>query len=106
MRTDNSAVRYWTKIYADSYDPQGQTTRWLVTLVAFDFDIKHRMGRQHNNAAGMSHCTMLKCAQCETRHQEAYETKQREKVDMVTVYSRTETEGGKTTRVKAPKRGK
>ena len=42
VRTDNSAVRYWIKIHADSYDPQIQTARWLVRLVAFGFDIKLR----------------------------------------------------------------
>ena len=54
VRTDNSAVRYWTKIHAYSYDPQEQTAGWLVRLAAFDFEIKHRAGRQHNNAYGMS----------------------------------------------------
>ena len=53
VRTDNSARRYWTKIHADSYDPQGQTALWLVRLAAFDFDIKPRMGRQHSNVETM-----------------------------------------------------
>ena len=54
VRTDNSAVRYWMNIQSDSYDPKGQTARWMVKLAAFDFDIKHRPGRQHSNADGMS----------------------------------------------------
>ena len=106
VRTANSAVRSWTKIHADSYDPQRQTAQWLVRLAAFDFDIKHRTGRQHNNADGMSHLPMLQCMQCETRLQGAYEMKLWKKVDMITVCSSTQTEGGKTTRVKAQKRGK
>ena len=99
-------MRYWTKIHADSYDPQEQTVQWLVRLVAVDFDIKHKMGRQHStsNADGMSRHPMLKCAQCETRHQGAYETKKMKKVDLVTVCSSTQTEKGRKTRVKASKK--
>ena len=75
VRTDNSAVRYWTRIHSDSYDPQGQTARWMVKLAAFDFDIKHHPGKQHNNADGMSRAPFLRCAQCEIRHEGAYEKK-------------------------------
>ena len=73
-------------------------------MATFDFEIKHRMGRQHNNADGMSRRPMLKCAQCETRHQGAFETKRGRKVDMVTVCSSTQTEKGMTTSVKTSKK--
>ena len=49
---------------------------------------------------------MLKCAQCETRHQGAFETKRVKKVDMVTVCSSTQTEKGKATRVKTSRKEK
>ena len=51
----------------------------------------------------MSRCPMLKCAQCETRHQGAYKTKRRKKVDVITVCSSTPTEKGKMTRAKFSK---
>ena len=67
VRTDNSAVRYWMRLQSSSYDAQGQTARWMVRLAAFDFDIKHRPGKQHGNADGMSRTPFLRCAQCELR---------------------------------------
>ena len=74
IRTDNSAVRYWMRIHWDSCDPQGQIARWLVKLAIFDFEIKHRTGKQHSNVDGMSKCPFLRCAQCKIRHLGAYET--------------------------------
>lgn len=91
VRTDNSAVRYWTKIHSDTYDPQGQTARWMVKLAMFDFDIKHRAGRQHLNADGVSRLPFLRCAQCEIRHEGAYETKRQKKVAVVLVDAETQT---------------
>ena len=81
VRTDNSAVRYWTKIHADNYDPEGQAARWMVKLAAYDFDIKHRPGKQHTNADGMSRPPFLWCAQCDTRHRGAHKTKRRKAVE-------------------------
>ena len=83
VRTDNSAVRYWMKIHSDGYDPQGQTARWMVKLAAYDFDIKHRAGKQHGNADSMSRLPFLQCAQCELRHRGASERK-RVKTEPVT----------------------
>ena len=93
VRTDNSAVRYWTKIHSETYDPQGQTARWMVKLAMFDFDIKHRPGKQHLNADGVSRKPFLKCAQCETRHQGAYETKRQKRVAVVKKDASTQTSG-------------
>jgi len=42
VRTDNSAVRYWTKIHSDVYDAEGQVARWLVRLASYNFEIKHK----------------------------------------------------------------
>ena len=85
VRTDNSAVRYWMKIHSDTYDPQGQTARWLVKLSAYDFEIKHRPGSQHSNADGLSRAPFIRCAQCELRHEDAFRTK---RVKTVTVSSK------------------
>ena len=89
VRTDNSAVRYWMRIQSNSFDPQGQTARWMVKLAAFDFDIKHRPGKQHLNADGMSRMPFLKCAQCDMRHRGAFETKRPKKVATVDSSSQT-----------------
>ena len=90
VRTDNSAVRYWMKIHSDSYDPQDQTARWMVRLGAFDFEIRHRIGKQHTNVDGMSRQPLLKCAQCDIRHQRACETQQGKKVDLIMTESSTQ----------------
>ena len=79
VRTDNSAVRYWTKLQTAGYDPMGQVARWLVRLAPFDFDIKHRAGRYHGNADGMSRRPFLMCAQCEIRHEGALTQKRQPK---------------------------
>ena len=91
VRTDNSAVRYWTQIHSETYDPQGQTARWMVKLAMFDFEIKHRPGKQHSNADGVSRRPFLRCAQCEIRHQGAYETKRQKKVAVVHQDATTQT---------------
>jgi len=83
VRTDNSAVRYWTKIHSNSYEPLGQVARWLVKLSAFNFDIKHRPGRQHSNADSLSRRPWLCCAQCSTRHPGAYETKRKKSLSTI-----------------------
>lgn len=75
VRTDNSAVRYWMKLKSSNYDAQGQTARWMIRLAAFDFEIKHRAGRQHGNADSMSRAPFLHCAQCEIRHSGGRKTK-------------------------------
>jgi hypothetical protein len=91
VRTDNSAVRYWMRIHSETYDPQGQTARWMVKLAMFDFDIKHRPGKQHSNADGVSRTPFLRCAQCEVRHEGAFETKRPKKVIVVTKEMATQT---------------
>ena len=75
VRTDNSAMRYWTRLTSDSYDPQGQAARWMVKLAAFNFIIRHRPGKQHGNADSLSRQPFLRCAQCEIRHPGTLESK-------------------------------
>ena len=105
VRTDNSAVRYWTKIHSETYDPQGQTARWMVKLAMFDFEIKHRPGKQHSNADGVSRKPFLRCAQCETRHQGAYGSKRQKKVAVVTKDIFTQTAQERLKPVKPVKNG-
>ena len=100
VRTDNSAVRYWTKIHSETYDPQGQTARWMVKLAMFDFDIKHRAGKQHANADAVSRQPFLRCAQCDIRHEGAFETKRQKKNAVVRVDAAIQTSGGDTGRSK------
>ena len=90
IRTDNSAVRYWMRLQSNSYDPQGQTARWMIKLAAFDFEIKHRSGKQHGNADSMSRMPFLKCAQCELRHRGAFETKRPKKTTDSISHSQTQ----------------
>ena len=66
------------KIHSDSYNPQDQTAR----LAAFDFEIRHRLGKQHTNVDNMSRRPLLKSAQCDIHHQGTYETKWGKKVDL------------------------
>ena len=35
-------------------EPKGRITRWLMDLQEFDFEVKHRAGRVHNNADALS----------------------------------------------------
>ena len=64
----------------------------MVRLAEFDFEIRHRPGKQHTNADGMSRRPLLKCAQCDICHQGAYETKRGKIVDLVMTESSTQTE--------------
>ena len=75
VRTDNSAVRYWTHIHSPNYDPHGQVARWISRLSVFDFDIQHRAGTLHGNADGLSRPPFVLCAQCETRHHDGHTSK-------------------------------
>ena len=93
IRSDNSAVRYWTRIHSDTFEPKGQTARWLVKLGAYDFEIKHRPGRQHANADGLSRAPFVDCAQCDLRHQGGFQTKRNRTVAVVTRDGCTQTDG-------------
>lgn len=62
LRTDNSAVSWMRSLKC----PTGQTARWLEVLGCYDLDVKHRAGRSHGNADGLSR---KPCASC-TRQQE------------------------------------
>ena len=80
------------RIHSDSYDPPGMIAQWMVRLAAFEFEIKHRIGKQHINADGMSRRSLLRCTQSEIRHPGAYETKRVKRVDVVIIESSTQTD--------------
>ena len=81
----------------DSYDPQGHTAWWMVQLAVVYHDIKHRSGKQHSDADGLSRMPFLRCAQCEIRHQGAFETKRQKKVGTVMTDSSTQTKRAEQT---------
>ena len=76
VRTDNAAVRYWTKLSASTYEPKGQVARWIIRLGSFDFNISHRAGKDHGNADAMSR-EPFSCAQCDIVHHEAKKFKRK-----------------------------
>lgn len=49
LRTD-----HYAKFLQSMREPSGQTARWLVTLLAFDFAAVHRPGSQNSNADALS----------------------------------------------------
>ena len=62
----------------------------LVKVTAFDCEIKHRTGKQHGNADGMSRRPLdVPSARFTTS---AYDTKRGKRVDVVTVESSSQTE--------------
>ena len=54
--TDHNALTWLNQI-----EPKGRIARWLMDLQEFDFVVKHRPGRMHNNADALSR--LLPCQQ-------------------------------------------
>ena len=50
IRTDHAALR-WLLSFKN---PEGQIARWIERLQQYDFEIKHREGKLHGNADGLS----------------------------------------------------
>ena len=63
VRTDHGALR-WLLHFKN---PEGQMARWFEVLAAYDFEIVHRAGRNHNNADALSRrpCLSDMCSHCE-----------------------------------------
>ena len=67
IRTDHSALR-WLMNFKN---PEGQTARWIEVLGTYDFEIKHRPGKLHQNADGLSRIPCRDCKQCDKISQNA-----------------------------------
>ena len=50
VRTDHSALQ-WLNTFKE---PVGQVARWIERLAEYDFDIEHRLGKQHANFDALS----------------------------------------------------
>ena len=61
IRTDHGALR-WLMNFKN---PEGQTARWIEVLGTYDYEIRHRPGRLHQNADGLSRRPCVECRQCE-----------------------------------------
>ena len=48
--TDHKALQWLFSIK----DPEGQVARWIAQLSELVFEIKHRQGKKHQNADGLS----------------------------------------------------
>ena len=57
VRTDHNALQ-WLFSFRE---PEGQMARWLVELSAYNLIIRHRPGKTHGNADGLSR---IPCKQC------------------------------------------
>ena len=70
VRSDHGALR-WLMNFKN---PEGQIARWLEILGINNFEIKHRAGRIHSNADGLSRrpCLTTNCTYCQ-RAENKYE---------------------------------
>lgn len=53
--TDNQALK-WLK---GLNSPNGRLTRWSILLSQFDFEVKHRSGKSHQNADALSRPVLM-----------------------------------------------
>ncbi|UYV69434.1 K02A2.6-like, partial [Cordylochernes scorpioides] len=61
IRTDHAALTWLLRMK----NPEGQVARWLEKLQQYHFQIKHRLGRKHNNADALSRRPCGDCKHCE-----------------------------------------
>ena len=71
-RTDHKALTFMNTT-KKPISPQFQT--WMANLSEYNFDLQYRKGEDHGNADGMSRLNYTMCAQCQTEHNDAKETK-------------------------------
>ena len=57
LRTDHGSLTWLSQFK----EPEGQLARWLERLQEFDFEIRHRPGKKHQNADALSR---IPCSQC------------------------------------------
>ncbi|RXN24698.1 Retrovirus-related Pol poly from transposon [Labeo rohita] len=62
LRTDHASLTWMLNFR----QPEGQVARWLEILQEYDFEVQHRPGRQHANAAALSRrpCLTDECRYC------------------------------------------
>ncbi|CAK9799160.1 Retrovirus-related Pol polyprotein from transposon 297 [Anthophora plagiata] len=62
VRTDHAALG-WLLSFKN---PEGQVARWLERLQEYDFEVRHREGKAHGNADGLSRrpCAAEHCKRC------------------------------------------
>ncbi|XP_076383913.1 uncharacterized protein LOC143261229 [Megalopta genalis] len=62
LKTDHAALR-WLLSFKN---PEGQIARWIKRVQGYDFEVKHREGRLHQNADRLSRrpCESQDCARC------------------------------------------
>ncbi|CAC5357962.1 Retrovirus-related Pol polyprotein from transposon 412 [Mytilus coruscus] len=65
VRTDHGALTWLLRFK----NPEGQMARWLETLNTYNFEIRHRPGRQHGNADGLSRRQCFPCSYCSKQDQ-------------------------------------
>ena len=61
IRTDHSALRWLLKTFKN---PEGQVSRWIEVLSAYNFSIEHRAGKLHGNCDGLSRIPCNVCPGC------------------------------------------
>lgn len=63
VRSDHAALRWLLTMKS----PEGQLARWLERLGQYDFELKHRAGRVHDNADALSRrpCAEIDCKHCD-----------------------------------------
>ena len=61
LRTDHASLRQLCR----RHEPSAQNARWLEIFSPFSYQLKHRAGKLHSNANGLSRQTpCLDCTQC------------------------------------------
>lgn len=62
VRTDYGALRWLLNLKSSEW----QMVRWYEVLASYDYEIRHRVGRCHNNADALSRipCIEQECSHC------------------------------------------
>ena len=68
VRTDHSALNWLLRFR----NPEGQMARWLEVLNTYNFEVRHRPGRLHGNADGLSRRPCFPCNHCNKQDQNEF----------------------------------
>ena len=63
IRSDHSSLQWLLRFK----NPEGQLARWLTLLFTYDWEVKHRPGKDHGNADALSRRPCVDCKQCERK---------------------------------------